>query len=213
MARSPLLATVDHLVYATTDLDQSIADLGELMGVRAASGGVHPGRGTRNALIALSDTFYLEIIGPDPEQPRSAAPRWFGIDTIATPGLVAWAAKGTELAKFAAEVAQRGVHLGRVGSGSRQGSNGAVLRWEFTDPGTVVADGLVPFFIDWGESPHPAASAPRGPSLVTLRGQHPQPALVEGALAAVGIDLPVERGPRPMLIATLKAGRGPIELR
>lgn len=200
-------------MYSTTDLEKSIADLEKCLGVRAALGGQHPGRGTHNALIALSDRSYLEIVGPDPAQPRTPVPRWFGIDTITTPGLIAWAAKGTALTGLAAEAARRGVSLGPVVSGNRQGSNGFSLYWQFTDPANVIADGLMPFFIDWGDSPHPAASAPRGPALVSLRGQHPEPTVVERALAAVGIDLPIERGPRPMLLATMKTDYGQIELR
>src|SRR5262245_8798861 len=88
-----LLATVDHLVYATPDLKASIDALEKRLGVRATPGGQHPGRGTRNALIALSSTSYIEIIGPDPEQPKPDLPRQFGIDTLAEGRLVTWAAK------------------------------------------------------------------------------------------------------------------------
>src|SRR5262245_2744198 len=162
------LDCVDHLVYATTDLERSIAELEACLGVRAAMGGQHPGRGTRNALVALSDDSYLEIVGPDPTQPRTHAPRWFGIDAITAPGIVAWAAKRTALAGFVAEATRRGTRLGPVVSGNRKATNGVSLDWQFTDPATVVGDGLVPFFIDWGDSPHPAGSAPRGAALVSL---------------------------------------------
>jgi hypothetical protein len=208
-----LLHRVDHLVYSTPDLERTVSDLERRLGVRAAPGGQHPGRGTRNALIALSSTAYLEVIGPDPFQPGTGSPRWFGIDTINAPRLVTWAARGTALEELAIEARRRGVSLGPVAAGSRHNSEGRVLMWQFTDPAVVVADGLVPFFIDWGESPHPATASPRGPALLSLRGEHPEPASVLRALSAVGIDLPVEHGSSPALIAILQVKEGEVELR
>ena len=57
---------IDHLVYATPDLDLGIDTIERLLGVRATPGGQHLGAGTRNALVALGPGTYLEIVGPDP---------------------------------------------------------------------------------------------------------------------------------------------------
>jgi Glyoxalase-like domain len=208
-----LLATVDHLVYATPELQAGIDRIESALGVRATPGGQHPGRGTRNALLSLGPETYLEIIGPDPEQPPPAQPRPFGIDDLNEPRLVTWAAKGKELEHLTSEAARYGVKLGQVISGRRQRTDGVVLSWRHTDPSRVVAGGIVPFFIDWGNSPHPASTATQGASLIGLHGEHPDSEQVQRTLGRLGLDLRVQSGSRAALIATVSCPRGRVELR
>jgi len=208
-----LLATVDHLVYAAPDLQSAVEHVEGILGVRAAPGGQHLGRGTRNALLSLGPGSYLEIIGPDPEQPPPGQPRPFGIDDLKRPKLVTWAAKGSDLEQVASEARRRGVPLGEVIPGSRRRADGVMLSWRYTDPRAVVAGGLVPFFIDWGDTPHPAATAAQGASLVALRAEHPEAEQVQRLLRSLGLDLRVRRAPGPALIATLSSPRGRVELR
>lgn len=96
-SRGSLLDRLDHLVIATPELERTVDDLEDRLGVRATAGGQHPGRGTRNALLALGERSYLEVVGPDPEQATPPRARWFGIDLLAGPRLVAWAANGRAL--------------------------------------------------------------------------------------------------------------------
>ena len=74
-------------------------------------------------------------------------------------------------------------------------------------------DGLVPFLIDWGSSPHPADSAPSGVALVALRAEHPDPPGVGEALSTLNLHLDVAVGAMPMLIATLRTSTGVVDLR
>jgi len=210
---TPLLTRVDHLVYATPDLDLGIDTIEKRLGVRATPGGQHPGLGTRNALVALGPSSYLEILGPDPGQPKPTGPRRFGIDGLEAPRIVAWVAKGTELEKLSAAAARQGVRLGAVIPGSRRRPDGVVLAWRYTDPATVLADGLVPYFIDWGTSPHPSATAAHGATLVQIRAEHPDAPGVQKMLDALGLDLRVQQGPAPAIIATIDSPRGRVDLR
>ena len=210
---APLLARLDHLVYATPDLGAGIAAIEKLLGVRATPGGQHPGLGTRNALVALGPSSYLEIIGPDPEQPKPAGPLRFGIDDLAAPRIVTWVAKGSNLEQVAQSAAERGVKLGPVIPGSRRRPDGVVLAWRYTDPNTIVADRIVPFLIDWGTSPHPSASAARGATLVDVRAEHPDAERVQKMLDALALPLQVQKGPAPAIIATIDSPRGRVELR
>jgi glyoxalase-like protein len=122
-------------------------------------------------------------------------------------------AKGENLESFAKEAAHAGVKLGEVIDGSRQRTDGVILSWRYTDPRTVAFDGLVPFFIDWGKTPHPADAATPGASLRGLRAEHPDPEPVQKALDTLGLALRVQRGPRPALIAAVNTPRGRVELR
>jgi hypothetical protein len=209
------VAAVDHIVYATPDLNLGIQKIEDLLGVRAAPGGQHPGRGTRNALAGLGPGRYLEIIGPDPDQPTPPAARTFGIDDLKEPRLVAWAAKATELERQASDATRQGVALGDVSSGSRKRPDGLLLSWRFTPPqaAMAVAGGVVPFFIDWGKSPHPSESAPAGITLVALRAEHPDPERAKRILMKLGIPLSVVPGPKPALFATVDSPRGRVEIR
>ncbi len=208
-----LLRTIDHLVYATPDLAAGVRHIEAVLGIQATPGGQHPGEGTRNALVALGPTSYLEIIGPDPDQGKPLQPRKFEIDDLKEPRLVTWAAKGTNLAQVVSEARRHGVPLGDVIPGSRRTPAGVLLVWHITNQRALPAHGLVPFFIDWGDTPHPARSAAAGATLISLRAEHPDPESVQRMLAALGLELPVVKGTKPSLVATIAGARGRIDLR
>lgn len=204
---------IDHLVYATPDLDLGIATIERLLGVRATAGGRHPGAGTRNALVALGPGTYLEIVGPDRTQPQPEQPRWFRIDEIDAPRLVTWAAKVDSIDQISRKARRLGVGLGGIVAGSRRRDDGVLLAWRYTNPRTVVADGIIPFLIDWGTTPHPSESAVRGASLITLRVEHPQPEPIRDVARRLGLSLQIDRGSQPALVATIASLRGEVELR
>jgi hypothetical protein len=209
----PAIDQVDHLVYATPDVDATCAALERQLGVRASVGGQHLGRGTRNALIAIGGDGYLEIIGPDDAQPSPPSPRWLGIDALTSTRLVAWSAHGSNLPQLVDDAARRGVHLGSVSDGRRTRSDGVVVEWHVTDPSAALEDVVVPFFIDWGMSPHPSSTAAAGPRLMDLRGEHPDPERAREMLAAIGIDMSVAQADRPAIVATFQTDSGLVELR
>src|SRR5262249_2506498 len=109
--------------------------------------------------------------------------------------------------------AYRGVELGAIREGRRERSDGVVLTWKATDPNVMLADGLVPFFIDWGASPHPASGAAAGLTLVALRGEHPHAGYVPQLLERGGIEMRVDPADAAALVATLRTADGVVELR
>ena len=211
---APVPANLDHLLLGTANLADGVAWVAERLGVEAAFGGRHENLGTANHLLSLGGDVYLEIIGPDPEASPGIGPLPFGIGDLDDPRLVTWAARATDLGALVARAAAAGVSLGEVRPGSRRRPDGGELRWEITALTASLHDGLIPFFIDWGATPHPARSTPPGGRLTAFRAEHPNPAAVRSTLEALSLALEVEEGPAPALVATIRAPNGDeVELR
>ncbi len=204
---------IDHLVYATPDLEMSVKALEQDWGVPPSPGGQHPGRGTHNALLDLGDGAYLELIGPDPAQPEPKHPRGFGVDGIAVPRLVTWAASAPGIEGRVRRCKARGHDPGAAFSMSRQTSTGNTLHWKLTSPDGLEGDGIVPFLIDWGQTDHPSESAAQGCRLVSFTAEHPDPPRVRALLEAVEVELRVEEGPHASLLARIATPHGAKELR
>ncbi|MDH4170782.1 MAG: VOC family protein, partial [Acidimicrobiia bacterium] len=154
------MPAIDHLVYASPDLAEGIARIEALTRVRPQEGGVHPGVGTRNALVGLGDDCYLEVVGIDPDQPAPDFGRPFGIDDRQDPGLVAWAihpTRGESLADVAGRLRASGFDPGEPVTMSRTTPAGEELNWRLTFP--IAGVGALPFVIDWGDTESPARSA------------------------------------------------------
>ena len=170
------MPAIDHLVFVSPDLDAGVEHVASFTGVRAVAGGAHPGRGTHNALAAFDDETYLEIIGIDPNQPDPEGPRPFGLTPSSAMQLATFAVHPTgseSIAAVAAILRDAGFDPGPVGPMSRTRPDGVVLNWHLTHAGAPVADGAIPFVIDWGQTPNPAASLPALGELTCLRIVHP----------------------------------------
>jgi hypothetical protein len=199
---------IDHVVFAGPDLAAACGVVSAALGVDPTPGGQHVGLGTRNWLLDLGNGAYLEIIGPDPDQPEPAAPRPFGIDALSKPGLVAWALRSFDIARDIATAHAAGIELGEVISMQRQRPDGTMLRWRLTTPRA----GLLPFLIDWGDTPHPAVELPRGPRLSGMRLETSAVAGWEKVMAAFGCDAAVVHGLSERLVATVVVGHVSMEL-
>jgi Glyoxalase-like domain len=63
---------IDHVIYATRDLDAAAARLETALGVAAVAGGRHRGLGTHNRIVPLGGS-YIEVLAVcDPEEAASS---------------------------------------------------------------------------------------------------------------------------------------------
>lgn len=208
------LAAVDHLLLGTSDLERGIAWFKEKTGVEAAIGGVHPGRGTHNALAALGGWQYLEIIAPDPAQPPENLR--MTLLELDEPRLITWAAATTDIDGLAERLAAQGRTDAVPQGGSRTTPRGGRLRWRTLALASELARppiGPVPFFIQWAAGcAHPSQDAPKGCRLAAFHFEHPAAADLRAALATLGIDAVVRPAAEIRLIATLTTPEGEVEL-
>jgi hypothetical protein len=196
-------ALIDHLVYAVPDLA-----LADGLGLGLSPGGRHIGLGTRNLLAGLGGSAYLEVIGPDPDQPAPERPRPFGIDELREPKLVAWAARVENIHDVVDRAKARGYDPGPVMRMSRKRPDGVLLEWQLTPP----VAGVLPFLIDWGATPHPSVDAVQGAVLECLSISDYRKDDVYKGLKALGLDFAVGYGP-PGLAAEIRTPDGEVVLK
>jgi catechol 2,3-dioxygenase-like lactoylglutathione lyase family enzyme len=202
---------IDHLVWYCADLAEGERWFTQALGVAPKFGGVHPGEGTRNALLSLSPETYIEILGRDPAQPETAIEA--EVRALEGAGLYHFAMGGVDLQALKDRARAAGLSGSAIVTGGRTLPNGNALRWSLYGVHDHGFGALVPFFIDWTGSEHPALSAPRGGRLVRIEAATPDAAGLSRLYAALGIDIKVHEAPRPSLAVTIEGKGGPVTLR
>lgn len=201
---------VDHLVWYTADLAEGDAFFASRMDCRPVFGGIHPGEGTRNRLLALSDETYVEILGRDPAQPEASLDT--EIRDLSAPGLYHWAASGAGLADLRARTIAAGLTGGELVRGGRTLPNGKRLDWKLFGLRNHEFGALVPFFIDWMDSEHPARTAPRGGSLLRIEAFSPEAEKLQAIYAILGLDVVVTSAAVPAMTVTIASSSGEHQL-
>lgn len=207
------ISAVDHLIVGIADLEAGIEWFEQRTGVRPAIGGVHPGRGTRNALVGLGGRKYLELLSVDPAQDPSLRA---GLLAFKEPRLIGWAAATSSINDLSNRIRSSGLSAGAPRPGSRTRPDGSQLKWTTLTMEAAFEQGEVdpfPFFIKWDAgSRHPAEDSPRGCELVSFDIDHPDPDALRRTLAQAGIDAPVRQAGGATLHARLRTPKGEVAL-
>ena len=201
---------IDHLVWYGAGLEAGRSFFAARLDKAPAYGGSHPGEGTANHLSALGPDTYLEILGRDPGQPDARLDP--EVAALEGEGLYHWAVGGIAIADLKARAEAAGLAHG-IAAGGRAKPDGTKLAWTFFGVRGHGFGALIPFFIDWHDTPHPARAAPRGGSLVEFTVMSPQAARLQAIYDALGIDVSVREGPEPGFAATIQAAARPLALR
>jgi len=206
----------DHAVLAARTLAEGVAWLEARLGVPMGAGGKHATMGTHNAVLGLGPRTYLEVIAIDPEAAAPARPRWFDLDDVR---MRAALAEGPRLIHFVVRTPDIAatVRAARHDPGTVTAFTRGDFRWRLTvpDDGHLPERGLVPTLIQWDGDAHPADRLPDANlRVVALAGEHPEPAPVRSALAALGLSdmLKVTYGRHPRLAAMIRTPRGLVTL-
>jgi len=155
---------LDHIVLATTDLAQGVADID----LPWLPGGVHVDFGTHNRLLSLGLADYLELIAVNPDAPPLGKTRWYDMDRFDGPTRMQnWVLRTDDLE---AALARFGAGFGVIHELSR-----GDLRWRMAVPesGVLPFDNCAPALIQWDTPPPMSALNDQGHRLAELVVSHP----------------------------------------
>jgi hypothetical protein len=125
-----MLTRLDHVMICVPDLEQGRRAYAA-MGFDVHPGGIHPGRGTHNA-IAFNQEDYLELLGlRDRDEYVAAAGSTGGLlEFLAAGGGIRFlVVQSDDLPADVAAMRRRGVDVGDPAPGERRAPTGQVLRW------------------------------------------------------------------------------------
>lgn len=203
--------SLDHVLWAVPERDAGMALFERLTGVAPVIGGAHPGFGTRNALSSLSADTYLEILAPDPAQDLTGT---WGADVAAlsAPCMYTFCLACDDLEQVAARASATGVTVEAPIAMSRRTPEGDLLQWRIMRMRDDRWPGRLPFFIDWGDTPHPGKSTPGGTRLTELYVLDVDPAPLSSLFRAIECAVPVHAGAAFGLVASYDTPKGKVVL-
>lgn len=206
---------LDHFMWGAPTLETGLREAERLFSVRPAMGGSHPGLGTCNALLALGDV-YLEVIAPDPAQsdPPQSRQGSFArqLAELETCALITWAAGSRDLKLIAAKASDRGLTVRGPSATQRRTPDDQLLSWELLFLSDHGFPNLVPFFIDWLDTTHPASSNPFGGEVVSFVLETPDASGLSDLLGDLEVDANIVSAREPRLTVSIQTANGLVVL-
>ncbi len=151
---------VDHLTFVATSegLESTVASFENALGCKAKNGGFHPRFGTRNFIVPLADSRYIEIV--DVLDHPSAEKAVYGQAVRECQsrggGWLGWAISVDDISSVEARLNRSSI------VGSRQFPDGRCVEWRQIGVQGLLSDHQLPYFLKWTSDSELLPSALRG---------------------------------------------------
>lgn len=154
---------LDHVSYAAShdSVIDVIQRIGSQLGASFIDGGIHPQFGTRNFILPLKDSRYIEVVCPldHPAADKTPFGQLVRKKVEAGGGWLSWVVAVSDLSPIEQKLQRRAVE------GHRKKPDGNELFWRQIGILDTLDQASNPFFIQWESDSHPSAEAD---ALVTL---------------------------------------------
>ena len=198
------MGELDHWIWTVPNLATGASSIQGCLGA-TYFGGRHEGLGSANHILPLNNQTFLEVLGPSGESGLLAPKLKASQPRIATFAVRTGSLEG---------IADMAIDLGLRAKGpqgfTRLQSDGTPLRWRLLQIHGHDFGDYLPFFIDWGSSPHPSIAMPSHVSVESFLVSHAS-AKLASIYDSLGIPVTVQQGPSRMVL-TLRSERGEVVL-
>jgi hypothetical protein len=206
---------LDHIIWACDDLERGSKRFEALTGVTPHYGGTHASGLTHNALVRIGPRCYLEVLAPT-GPPSAKDDAWSRLArTGGEPRVLTYCLRSSRALSDLAQIAEgMGAPKAQVLSNGRVTPEGVKLKWQWVAPAFERFGLAFPFFIDWLDSPHPAAMAqtPAGIRLRHFAVGHPQADELQRSLSRLGAPIETYTAAGSEFRVQLDTPRGTVSL-
>ena len=158
---------LDHVSYATSH--DSIVDviqrIGSQLGASFIDGGIHPQFGTRNFILPLKDSRYIEVVCPldHPASDKSPFGQLVTKKADEGGGWLTWVIAVDDVSVVEKRLEREAV------AGHRKKPDGKDLYWKQIGVLDALEEASNPFFIEWTSPIHPSQDSSSSVSLSALQ--------------------------------------------
>ncbi len=146
---------LDHVSYATShdSVIDVIQRIGSQLGASFIDGGIHPQFGTRNFILPLKDSKYIEVVCPldHPAADKTPFGQLVSKKVEAGGGWLTWVVAVDDLAPIEAKLSRKAVEA------HRKKPDGNELFWRQIGVLDTLDEASNPFFIQWQSDSHPSS--------------------------------------------------------